>query len=240
MTLLKEKYFKEFLKSQYVQELCEINRTKESLNSCLKKYREVYPFHYFSYHYLKHFLQKLSKLKLLPSEEEYIEIHTINEFFDIELMFFINAATPIQVQFQYPLNIHKVTSLIKENNISKVTFDVSDLENIIRTPCFNKFDSDMKDKKDGLDYLESIKAQNPIIVLKGGNIVDTFLINGNHRVIQAIRDNKKTIDGYLVTESVVKCCGITEDYQKLYSLMRNMPVKIYGGKYIHEFYKEEV
>lgn len=238
MTLLKEKYFKEFLKSQYAHEQCEITKTKESLNSFLKKYREIYPFHYLSYRNLKHFLQELSKLELLPSEEEYMEIHNINEFFDIELMFFINADPPIQVQFQYPLNVHKVTSLIKETNISKVTFDISDLENIIRTPCFDEFDSDMKAKKEGIDYLESIKAQNPIIVLNGGNIVDTFLINGNHRVIQAIRDNKKTIDGYLVTESVVEYCGITKDYQKLYSLMRGIPVKIYGGKYIHEFYTE--
>lgn len=231
--ILQEKYLQELLKSQYLEEQNIVNETMNKINLfLLNKYKELYPTHFMSYRKLQNFVKNLSELKLLPTEEEFIELNKHNEFFDMELTFFINDA--IQIKFQYPLNISKLTSYIKKNNIPKVRLGISDLKKIIRQVCFDEFDYDMQAKKEGRDCLESIKKENPIMLLNGGHIFDTYLINGNHRVIQAIRDNKKTVDVYVIPESLIECCGMTEDYEKLYSIMKNIPANIYGGKYLNE------
>lgn len=226
----KERCFKEAVRRRYAIEKNELNKAIESLKGLPQIYKELYPSHYLSYYNLRKFLKEVSRLQLLPTEEEYIKINTNNEFFDLELKFFIGES--IHVKLQYPLNINKVTSLIKEKNIKETILDVSTLEKIIRKPCFDDFDSDMQAKKDGLDCQEKIKALNPIILLDSERIVAPYVINGNHRVIQSIRDKKQIVHGYIITESLIEYCGITADYQKLYSLAKDIPAKIYNGKYV--------
>jgi len=86
----------------------------------------------------------------------------------------------------------------------------------------------MEAKKQGRDPMDKIKANNPIIVLEGGNIINPALINGNHRTTQAIRDKKENIEVYKVPSTVCRNCGITKNYEELYSIMENLYKRVYG------------
>lgn len=197
----------------------------------LKKYKNLFPLHYISYWNLKYFLHRLSKLRLLPSKEKYISLRKNNEYFDNQISLFIgceNENDIFSLNFPYPLNINKITMYIKENKISQTVFEVSFLKKIINPEYYDDFDKDMIAKQQGRDMQIKIKEKNPIIILGENNIVKFNLVNGNHRIIQAIRDKKECVQGYLVPASICKDCGLTNDYKKLYVLVENLYKRLYG------------
>ena len=92
-------------------------------DNLLTEYSKRFPLRVYSKHIVSTFLKSLSNCNYLPSKEKYIEYHTKFEYFDITLSFSIEDNNPGTVWgFPYPINIHKVTNYIAENNIQKTTF----------------------------------------------------------------------------------------------------------------------
>lgn len=226
--LIREEYIRILLSKAYQEEKAYLNEIKKQMQSFLvSSYSQLFSRHYISILYLRNFIKRLINMELLPSQEEYIKIHRNNEYFETEISIEIkNNDDNLVISFPYPLNINKVTSFVNKNNISKYNVKLSSLEKII-VPL-EEFDSDMEAKKQGRDPMDKIKANNPIIVLEGGNIINPALINGNHRTTQAIRDKKENIEVYKVPATVCRNCGITKDYEELYSIMENLYKRVYG------------
>lgn len=196
------------------------------------EYKNRFPLHFISYWKLKQFSKQLSKLTLLPNKEEYLITAYDNEFFDAEMVIFIKTDNQMLVfALPFPININSLTNFIKAKNFKQYEFEVSMLKDIMNPDCFKEFDYHTLARKQGRFIQEDVKKDNPIILLAGNNITGTFLINGNHRTIQAMRNGKHTVKGYVVTSDI--CChfGLTEDYAKLYSLLLELSEKIYGAKF---------
>ena len=224
-----DEWMDERFSQRYYNEKKQLDENVEKLkNKMFEEYKRRYPFRLVSQFYIKSFINKLLQMKLLPNKEEYIYLNKNNEFFDITISVLIEKQSiPMEFIFPYPVNIHKVTEYISKNRIMPVTLNVIDLKRIINPECFDEFDDHMYRKNKGLDPLDSMKADNPIIVLNSGEIVNSFwLINGTHRTIQAIRDKKDTIEGYRVTSEICQMCGMTEDYEVLYGMMKDLDTKL--------------
>lgn len=226
--LIREEYIRILLSKVYQEEKAYLNEIKKQMQSFLvSSYSQLFSRHYISILYLRNFIKRLINMELLPSQEEYIKTHRNNEYFETKISIEIkNNDDNLVITFPYPLNINKVTSFVNKNNISKYNVKLSSLEKII-VPL-EEFDSDMEAKKQGRDPMDKIKANNPIIVLEGGNIINPALINGNHRTTQAIRDKKENIEVYKVPSTVCRNCGITKNYEELYSIMENLYKRVYG------------
>lgn len=223
-------YLEHRLSLEYVKEKAGLDKSITGIKSeLLKQYITLFPFHFISYWRLKNFIKELSRLRLLPSKEEYIKLHKENEFFEIQIeILWGKNDSAILLRFPYSVNINIITELLAENHAPKRVIEVSILKELITPECFDEFDSHMLAKKQGHDMLDKIKAKNPIIVMGKGDISKPYLINGNHRTIQAIRDKKENIDGYIVDAPLCKCCGITYDYEKLFFLLERLYNKMYG------------
>lgn len=224
-------FLKFFIMQKYENEKRELLDIIETCRgSFLKQYRKRFPCHLISHLYIKRFWSELSSMNLLPDKDEYITLNEKNEFFDISLsLVFEKTRNPMVLEFPYPINIHKVTSYIKKNEIPSVSLYVSTLEKLINPEYFDEFDRDMQAKREGRDLLDKIKSDNSIIVLCPKGIVNRgYLINGTHRTIQAIRNGLDTIEGYVVYPEVCNICGISENYESVYDMMRRMYLKVYG------------
>jgi hypothetical protein len=198
----------------------------------LGEYSARFPLRLYSKHIISTFLMNLSDYDYLPSREKYIEYLSQNEFFEIALSFSIcKQDTHAVWQCPYPINIHKVTKYIAEHNIQKEALSVSYLSQLINPECFDEFDDYMVSQQYWSSITENIKANNPIIVLRDGDLVGkSYLINGTHRTIQAIKDAKETVEVFVVPSSVCKICGITREYENLYAQILDMCNKAYGLK----------
>ena len=197
----------------------------------LSEYKKRYKNHWISNIYIKRFCKKLLRMELIPSEEEYIKMNCENEFFDITIgIDFLENDEPMSFTFPYPINIHKVTAYIKRENIHKVAISVDELKSIINPECFKEFDLHMQAKRAGEDLLNELKKDNPIIVLDAGCLNNPYLINGTHRVIQAIRDGKTIIETYVVNSKICYECGLSKDYELLYKMMLELYYNVYGAE----------
>ena len=134
-------------------------------------------------------------------------------------------------QCPYPINIHKVASYIAEHNIQKEAVSVSYLSQLINPECFDEFDDYMESQRYWSSITDNIKANNPIIVLREGDLVGkSFLINGTHRTIQAIKESKETIEAFIVPCDICEVCGMTREYENLYAQILDICNRAYGFK----------
>lgn len=215
---------------KYLEEKQNIdNICKSYCGSFLTEYKKRYKNHWISNAYIKKFCNKLSRMSLVPVEKEFVKLNCENEFFDITIgIDFLQINEPMRFTFPFPINIHKVTEYIKRKNIQKVAFHVDDLKQLINPENFEEFDLHMQAKREGRDLLDEIKKDNPIIVLNVGCINRPYLINGTHRVIQAIRDGKLIIEAYVVKPEICYECGLSKDYELLYKMMLELYNNVYG------------
>lgn len=196
------------------------------------EYSKRFPLRLYSKHIVTAFLKDLSNRDYLPSREEYIEHHAQFEYFDITLSFSFEDNNPGAVWgFPYPINIHKVTNYIAENNIQKSTFSTSALAQLINPECFDEFDEYMESQQYWNSIVGDIKANNPVIILREGGIVGRpYLINGTHRTIQAIKESRETIDAFVVSCDICRTCSMTKEYEKLYAQITDMCNSAHGFK----------
>ena len=201
-------------------------------DNLLNEYSARFPLRPYSKHIVSTFTENISNCDYLPSREKYIEQLTQYEYFEITLSFLICKHNTCSLwQCPYPINIHKVASYIAEHNIQKEAVSVSYLSQLINPECFDEFDDYMESQRYWSSITDNIKANNPIIVLRGGDLVGkSFLINGTHRTIQAIKESKETIEAFVVPCDVCKICGITREYENLYAQILDMCNRAYGLK----------
>lgn len=201
-------------------------------NNLLSEYSKQFPLRFYSKHIVSTFLKNLSNRDYLPSREEYIEHHTKFEYFDITLSFSFEDNSPGAVWgFPYPINIHKVTNYIAENNIQKSTFSTSALAQLINPECFDEFDEYMESQRYWNSIIGDIKANNPVIILREDGIVGrSYLINGTHRTIQAIKESRESIDAFVVSCDICRTCSMTKEYEKLYTQITDMCNSAHGFK----------
>ena len=222
----------EQLKQRYSDEKEHIENTIEVFNERLiNEYTLRFPKRFISKHILFNFVKKLSSLELLPSEEKYIELNILNEFFDITISFVMsnNINNDIVWTFPYPLNINKATEYIVENHIPKTTFKTAEIAPLINHDCYLEYDLYMESRLWWGQALDDIKAKNPIILLQAGGLAsESYLINGTHRTIQAINDSCSTIEGYVVSHEICKNCGMTNEYILLYKEMLKLCESVRG------------
>ena len=86
----------------------------------------------------------------------------------------------------------------------------------------------MIEEQHGLDLQAKIKKDNPIIILNNSFLMEYVIVNGNHRIIGAIKDKIVNICAYVIPESMCKYCGLNSDYEQLYNLIENLYKTIYG------------
>lgn len=231
--LLQHMLITQQLSNEYDQEKARIgNVIKTFQENLLNEYSTRFPLRLYSKHIVSTFLKNISNCDYLPSREKYIELLTQYEYFDIALSFSICKQNAHAVwQCPYPINIHKVTKYIAEHDIQKEAFSVSYLSQLINPECFDEFDDYMESQQYWSSITENIKANNPIIVLREGDLIGRpYLINGTHRTIQAIKDAKETIEVFVVPCDVCKICGITREYENLYAQILDMCNRAYGLK----------
>lgn len=119
-----------------------------------------------------------------------------------------------------------MTKLICDYELPLFKFNVLNLKRIINPECFEEFEGQMELKRAGEDPLNSMKAHNPIIILHPENIIkQPYLINGTHRVIQAFKDGKDKVEGYLIDSDICSMCGMSKDYELLYRMMQKLDRK---------------
>lgn len=192
------------------------------------QYKSMFPFRFVSHQYIKRFLQRLSYIKLLPEKEEYISINKENEFFEVSISFSLRKGDDEKTWlFPYPINIHKVTQYISKNNIVPASLDVTSMKNLITPERFEEVKEENKGKQK--DLLASIKKDNPIIVLYPKGIVEEpYLINGNHRIVQAMMEGNNVVKGYIFSADICSICGMTDNFELLYKMMQELYTKVHG------------
>lgn len=198
-------------------------------NDFIRFYVHCFPTRFLSYCHLKEFGRILQQIQLTPDFETYENLNNENEIFDADLMILIKKGLhELCFNIPFSINITKLSNYLKQSDMKTKEVDTSYLKAIINPECFDEFDRDMQYKKQGRDMLENIKAPNPLILMVDSEIARPYLINGNHRVIQAIRDGKKTVNVYIVTPEFCSQFGMTEDYERLYSGMLVLYKKVHG------------
>ncbi len=224
-----EEFLEKALADKYEDEKARYAETIETYNEKLfMQYKNMFPFRFASYQYIKLFLKKLSCIELLPEKEEYISINKEIEFFEVSISFAFGEGKNAKAwRFPYPINIHKVTKYISENKIAPVLLDVASMKNLITPERFEEIKEENQGKQE--DLLASIKKDNPIIVLYPKGIVEApYLINGNHRIVQAMMDGNNVVKGYIFSADICSICGMTDNFELLYKMMQELCVKTYG------------
>lgn len=224
-----EEFLEKALADKYENEKVRYAEAVEAYNTKLfAQYKSMFPFCFVSHQYIKNFLQRLSFIKLLPEKEEYISINKENEFFEVSISFSFRKGNDEKTWiFPYPINIHKIKQYIFKNSITPVSLDVPSMKNLIIPERFEEVKQEIKGKQK--DLLASIKKDNPIIVLYPKGIVEEpYLINGNHRIVQAMIDGKNVVKGYIFSADICSICGMTENFELLYKMMQGIYTKVHG------------
>lgn len=79
------------------------------------------------------------------------------------------------------------------------------------------------------DTLRRSKEINPVIILVNDMFTKPFVINGNHRVVDAFKKRANTIEAYVINSDDVSECLITVDYKKAYLIFKQL-YRLIGSK----------
>lgn len=95
--------------------------------------------------------------------------------------------------FEYALYIDGATSLIKENSITPVIYELSKIIASVDEGNINKDTSNIK-----------TNHKNPVMVLQSQYLTENKprCINGNHRIFEAYRQNKEQIEVYVFLKNL--------------------------------------
>lgn len=115
-------------------------------------------------------------------DEVYPVVHPIGQE-----TFSLYAEFPTGV-FEYALDIDGATSLIKDESIKSVIFEPSKIITSVDEGNINKDTNNIK-----------MNHKNPVMVLQSQYLTGgkPYCINGNHRILEAYRNNKKQIEVYV-------------------------------------------
>jgi hypothetical protein len=225
------KELERLMDENYESDKNEINKSiKDFKNIVLQEYKKIYPFSVLSYNKLKNFGSDLEKLTLLPEKEIYRDLHINNEFYSAQMAIsFKFGGTCCIFKIPFLLNISKISRFIEDHHSEVYNFTVDDLKSFANKEVVNDFDKDNLYRITRRDLLVDVKAKNPIIVMNRGKaVLDCTIINGNHRIIDAIKKNKKNINGYFVDPKACSDFAITDDYVVLYKMIEKLHDSVKG------------
>lgn len=226
LSRLDEEYLEKYLMDKYEREKARYAEVVEEYNMKLfAQYKNKFRLQFVSYHYIKNFLRRLSYIKLLPNKEEYVSINKENEFFEVSISISFSDDNPWK--FPYPVNINKITQYISKNRMDPISLDVASMKNLIAPERLEEVKQEIEGKPK--DLLADVKKDNPIIALSAEGIVEqSYLINGNHRIVQAMLEGIDAVDGYIFGANICSICGMTRDFELLYKMMQELYTKVYG------------
>jgi hypothetical protein len=118
-------------------------------------------------------------------DEAYPVVHPIGRE-----TFSLYAEFPTGV-FEYALDIDGATSLIKKESIKPIIYETSKIITSVDEGNINKDTSNIKTNR-----------KNPVMVLQSQYLTGDkpYCINGNHRIFEAYRNNKKQIEVHVFTD----------------------------------------
>lgn len=189
----------------YIQDLQEKERMKENLYNSIKSLN--IPF-------IKKIIalilaNKLKKLEFVLEENEQRNLVLNMEIWKSDCL-------------EY--NVNHMYELLQKNRAKKQSIEVE----VVCKFCNVENQANIKSIK--MNYaLRKSKENNPVIVLINDMFTKPFIINGNHRVIDASNKKEKTIDGYVINSDAVIECLISDDYKKAYHIFKQL-YRLIGSK----------
>lgn len=121
-------------------------------------------------------------------------------------------------------NVNCVTELIESCGVKPQMINVNDFYQFCNTE--NRYDIKYVKMSDNL---RKSKEGNPIIILINNMFVKPFIINGNHRIIDAYSKNISNIEAYVIDADCVIDCLITDGYKKAYNIYKGL-YRVIGAK----------
>lgn len=222
-----EEYIDAQIENKYNSDRNDIETFIVEFNKYLKLCKIEYPYNFLSHYHFKKWIESFKNLELLPTREKYFYLSKNSELFHSHISLYIKLnKQPVLFKIPVFIDINKLSQYLISNGVNTYSFEVSDFKKIINPDYFEQYDTDNLIRKQGRAYLEKIKEKNPIIIMRGSDMVENQLINGNHRVIAALESNKKSIDAYVVDFD--KCCsyGIISQYDRLYKSILQLRKKV--------------
>lgn len=133
------------------------------------------------------------------------EVGKTSQFFEVQ---FGGISETCGLEYLMVWNVQKSEKLIKEKNIEPINFVV---ENYIES---------FKETEINEEHAKKYNP-SPIIIAKGPHNED-IIIDGNHRMHYAIKNNIKTIKAYVLNiEDSIECIH-TEELKKIFKIHKNL------------------
>lgn len=121
-------------------------------------------------------------------------------------------------------NVNCIHELLQKSRVEKQLIDVKEVYKF----CNIENQEDIKNIKMN-DTLRRSKEINPVIILVNDMFTKPFIINGNHRVIDAFKKKVNTIKAYVINSDDVSDCLISDDYKKAYRIFKQL-YRLIGSK----------
>jgi len=196
----------------------------------LNKYKKEYPLRLLSIYYLMKFRNKLRKLVLLPSEDEYEKISKTNELIDTSMFLSIHIGKEdLELRFPLIVNVSKLSHYIENQNSNKVSFNIDDLLAIMTEGYQEDYKIDNENRINKRDILYKEKEKNSIIIMQGSKATRYTIINGNHRIMHYSMIGQSIVNGYHVTSEGCSKFALTKDYEILYKMILHLIDKVNGS-----------
>ncbi|MGX8850566.1 hypothetical protein [Amedibacillus sp. YH-ame10] len=227
---LYEIQYKEIMKN-YQKDKSDLKKTIDDFREIISLYKKEFPYRYLSHYRLEKFYKLMRRLCLVPDIDVFTNISKNNELYDADVFFlFYTKEQSVTIKIPFVINITKLNDYLESREEKRVIFTTAQLQQIIKPECFEEYEMDMAIKKLGGDLLETVKSKNHVMVMKDGKANDTFLINGTHRTIGAIKDGVKEIEGYYVSPEVCSHFALSSDFEELYGELLKLYRRVHIGK----------
>lgn len=189
----------------YIQDMQEKERMKENLYNSIKSLNIP-------------FIKKIRALRLANRLKKLEFVLEENEQRNLVLNMEIWKSDCLEY------NVNCMYELLQKNRAKKQSIDVEEVYQF----CNVENQENIKNIKMNATLRKS-KEINPVIVLINDMFTKPFIINGNHRVLDAFKKKEKTIEAYVINSDDVSECLISDDYRKAYHIFKQL-YRLIGSK----------